>query len=44
MFPYLLPGGKTILSASGADRHGLALRDFATYANGVVKLVYDVRR
>ncbi|MDQ0643412.1 dihydrofolate reductase family protein [Microbacterium murale] len=44
MFPYLLPGGKTIFSASGADRRGLRLRDSAVYANGVVKLVYDVRR
>jgi dihydrofolate reductase len=44
MFPYLLPGGKTIFSARGADRRGLTLRDSATYANGVVKLVYDVRR
>lgn len=44
MFPYLLPGGKRIFGASGADRRDLALRDSATYANGVVKLVYDVRR
>lgn len=43
MFPYLLPGGKTIFSARGADRRALALRDSATYANGVVKLVYDVQ-
>jgi dihydrofolate reductase len=43
MFPYLLPGGKTIFGAGGADRRALSLRDSATYANGVVKLVYDVR-
>ena len=44
MFPYLLPGGKTIFGATGADRRTLALRESAAYANGVVKLVYDVRR
>lgn len=44
MFPYLLPGGKTIFGANGAHRRDLTLRDSATYANGVVKLVYDVRR
>jgi dihydrofolate reductase len=42
-FPYLLPGGKTIFGARGADRRTLSLRDSATYANGVVKLVYDVQ-
>ncbi|GAA1722846.1 dihydrofolate reductase family protein [Isoptericola hypogeus] len=44
MFPYLLPGGKTIFGERGADRRTLSLRESATYANGVVKLVYDVRR
>jgi len=44
MFPYLIPGGKTIFGATGADRRTLALRESAAYANGVVKLVYDVRR
>ena len=44
MFPYLLPDGKTIFGARGADRRDLSLRDSATYANGVLKLVYDVRR
>lgn len=44
MFPYLLPGGKTIFGADGADRRDLTLRESAIYANGVVKLVYDVRR
>lgn len=43
LFPYLLPGGKTIFGAHGPDRRALSLRESATYANGVVKLVYDVR-
>ncbi|MCB7135927.1 dihydrofolate reductase family protein [Cellulosimicrobium marinum] len=44
LFPYLLPGGKTIFGPQGVDRRNLSLRESATYANGVVKLVYDVRR
>jgi dihydrofolate reductase len=44
MFPYLLPGGKTIFGTKGADRRALSLRESAAYANGVVKLVYDVAR
>ncbi|SKC61646.1 dihydrofolate reductase family protein [Krasilnikoviella flava] len=43
MFPYLLPGGKTIFGDRGADRRTLSLRESEAYANGVVKLVYDVR-
>jgi dihydrofolate reductase len=43
VFPYLLPGGKTIFGERGADRRALALRESAAYSNGVVKLVYDVR-
>ncbi|MFE5340610.1 dihydrofolate reductase family protein [Isoptericola sp. NPDC056578] len=44
VFPYLLPGGKTIFGTKGADRRALSLRESAAYANGVVKLVYDVVR
>ena len=44
LFPYLLPGGKTIFGSTGTDRRTLALRESAAYVNGVVKLVYDVRR
>lgn len=43
MFPYLLPGGRTIFGERGADRRTLSLRESEAYANGVVKLVYDVR-
>jgi dihydrofolate reductase len=43
MFPYLLPGGKSIFGSAGADRRNLHLRDSARYDNGVVKLVYDVQ-
>ncbi|MEV8273146.1 dihydrofolate reductase family protein [Microbacterium sp. NPDC077184] len=51
MFPYLLPGGKSIFGdtatdGAGArvDRRTLVLRESEAYSNGVVKLVYDVRR
>lgn len=43
MFPVLLGSGKTIFPAAPASRQ-LALRESAAYANGVVKLVYDVTR
>ncbi|MEV4776371.1 dihydrofolate reductase family protein [Microbacterium sp. LWH12-1.2] len=43
MFPYLLPGGKTIFGAGGADRRALSLRESESYSNGVLKLVYDVK-
>lgn len=44
LFPYALNGGKRIFAADGGERRNLALRDSAVYANGVVKLVYDVVR
>lgn len=44
MFPYLLAGGKSVFDFPGQARQALTLRESAAYANGVVKLVYDVER
>lgn len=42
MFPVLLGSGKSIFSRADQDKQNLQLIDSAAYANGVVKLVYDV--
>jgi dihydrofolate reductase len=44
VFPVLLGAGKRLFSTADHDKRALRLRDSATYANGVVKLVYDVVR
>ena len=44
VFPVLLGAGKSIFSRADRDRQTLRLRDAASYANGVAKLVYDVVR
>ena len=44
MYPYLLPGGKTVFGFGGQQRQELRLRESEAYANGVVKLIYDVVR
>lgn len=44
LFPVTLGTGKRALPTADQDRRDLALRETATYANGVVKLVYDVVR
>ena len=44
LFPVTLGTGKRFLPTSAHDRQDLRLRDTAAYANGVVKLVYDVVR
>ncbi|MFC9434554.1 dihydrofolate reductase family protein [Nocardia sp. NPDC057030] len=44
VFPVLLGAGKGLFSRSDRDKTQLRLRDSATYANGVAKLVYDVVR
>ena len=44
LFPVTLGTGKRFLPTSAHDRQDLRLRDSAAYANGVVKLVYDVVR
>nr|WP_246461973.1 dihydrofolate reductase family protein [Nocardia transvalensis] len=42
VFPVLLGAGKGLFSRADRDKQTLRLRDSATYANGVAKLVYDV--
>ncbi|MFE9574963.1 dihydrofolate reductase family protein [Nocardia sp. NPDC006044] len=44
VFPILLGAGKSLFSRADRDKQQLRLRDSATYANGVAKLVYDVVR
>ncbi|MCF2533450.1 dihydrofolate reductase family protein [Yinghuangia soli] len=44
VFPVLLGAGKGLFSREDQDKRTLALRDSATYSNGVAKLVYDVVR
>jgi dihydrofolate reductase len=42
VFPVLLGAGKSLFSRGDRDKRRLALRDSASYSNGVTKLVYDV--
>lgn len=42
VFPVLLGTGKRLFSTGDRDRQQLRLRDSETYANGVVKAVYEV--
>jgi dihydrofolate reductase len=42
VFPYLLGSGKSVFPSDDRDRQSLRLLASATYANGVVKLVYEV--
>lgn len=44
VFPVLLGAGKSVFSQADRDKQRLALRESASYSNGVVKLVYDVTR
>ena len=44
MFPVLLGAGKGLFSRADRDERKLRLRESATYANGVAKLLYDVVR
>lgn len=44
VFPVLLGAGKSVFSRADRDKQRLALRESASYSNGVVKLVYDVTR
>ncbi len=42
--PVLLGAGKSLFSREDRDKQQLRLRESATYANGVAKLLYDVVR
>jgi dihydrofolate reductase len=42
VFPYLLGRGKSVFSSQDRDRQSLRLVTSDSYANGVVKLIYEV--
>ncbi|MET8153168.1 dihydrofolate reductase family protein [Actinoplanes sp. NPDC049668] len=44
VFPVLLGAGKSLFDRADRDKHMLALRESESYKNGILKLVYDVRR
>lgn len=44
VFPVLLGAGKRLFSTTDKDKTMLDLVESQTYANGITKLVYDVRR
>ncbi len=44
VFPVLLGAGKSLFSRADRDKQTLRLRESASYANGVSKLIYDVVR
>lgn len=44
VFPVLLGDGKSLFSRAHQDEQRLALRESASYGNGVMKVVYDVVR
>jgi dihydrofolate reductase len=44
VFPVLLGAGKSLFGRADREKHMLRLRESASYSNGIMKLVYDVRR
>jgi hypothetical protein len=44
VFPVLLGAGKSLFGRADRDKHMLALRESESYSNGILKLVYDVKR
>jgi dihydrofolate reductase len=42
VFPYLLGSGRSLFTAEDRDRQSLRLVTSDTYANGVIKLIYEV--
>ena len=44
VFPVVLGAGKSMWSETDKDKQRLALVESETYANGIIKLVYDVVR
>jgi dihydrofolate reductase len=44
VFPVLLGAGKSIFDRGDRDKHMLTLRESDSYSNGILKLVYDVKR
>ena len=44
VFPVLLGAGKGLFGRADRDKDMLTLRESETYSNGILKLIYDVRR
>jgi dihydrofolate reductase len=44
VFPVLLGAGKSVFSRADMDKQALRLRETEAYANGIVKMIYDVVR
>ena len=44
VFPVLLGAGKSVFGRADRDKQMLTLRETESYSNGILKLVYDVRR
>ncbi|MEW9555049.1 dihydrofolate reductase family protein [Nonomuraea sp. NPDC050783] len=44
VFPLLLGAGKSLFDRADRDKYMLTLRESESYANGILKLVYDVKR
>jgi dihydrofolate reductase len=44
VFPVLLGAGKSLFGRADRDKHMLTLRQSESYSNGILKLVYDVKR
>jgi dihydrofolate reductase len=44
VFPVLLGAGNSLFGRADRDKHMLTLRESESYSNGILKLVYDVRR
>ncbi|GIF39449.1 dihydrofolate reductase family protein [Actinoplanes xinjiangensis] len=44
VFPVLLGAGKSLFGRADRDKHMLTLRESQSYPNGILKLIYDVRR
>ena len=44
VFPVLLGAGKSLFGRADRDKHMLTLRESESYSNGILKLIYDVKR
>jgi dihydrofolate reductase len=44
VFPVLLGAGKSLFHRADQDKQMLSLRESESYSNGILKLIYDVRR
>ncbi|SDT45035.1 dihydrofolate reductase family protein [Jiangella sp. DSM 45060] len=44
VFPVLLGAGASAFGRADRDKQMLSLREFDTYSNGIMKVIYDVRR